>query len=795
MENDPTLNYESHAGPNLKGIPQHIGNYRVLGVLGQGGMGTVYLAEQKQPIQRKVAIKVIRTGMENAVVLARFQLERTALSRMNHPHIAAVYDAGTTEDGFPFFVMEHAEGEAITSHCDNHQCSLSQRVELFIKVCEAVAHAHRRMVIHRDLKPSNILVTMRDGKAIPKIIDFGVARFMETEREDHGLTHVGLPVGTPAYLAPEQIEGSPDDVDTRVDVYSLGVVLYELLCGARPFEDSSNVHQMFIRILSQDPPTPSTRLSVTVTDAKKQAAKHRAIEEKMLQRKLKGDLDWIVMMAIARNRDLRYLGVKQLADDLDRYLKNHPVHAKPPSNSYRFFKFVRRHRLAVSAVTCMLLALIVGIVGTTSALMQARQARHEAEAAEQTAQVTVTYLRDILSSADPTQDGRHVKVADMLERASQMISVDLEGRPEIAATLRQTIGWTYLELGIYDRAETQLMQALALNQKVLGENHPETLQTQNAIGRLLYKQGHYVDAEAIHSKVYHMQEQLLGESSPATMWSCYNLAKALDKQGKWDDAERLYRLNVAIRTKVLGANHPHTLISKSSLGLLLSASGRYREAQTLLFTNIRALRKTLGEEHPNTLNAMANLITVENRVGDYAAAYELSCKVKILQTKVFGEQHPETLESSFQQAFALAKLGRAEEAVTINRELLKVRQETMGADHTLTRKSLLELAGNYCVLGRHKLALTLYEEAFRNNELGYLGSEDEKVGYVAAFGSCLLHENRLKTALTRLQQAQVLLGSKVNEFPGLLTNLAFASEGLGNLDSAADYRAMIKKHP
>lgn len=792
MEDQPTLFYDhgdkEKPSPSL---PSSIGPYRILSVLGEGGMGVVYLAQQEQPVLRKVALKVVRNGMENDLVFARFERERHALARMNHPHIASVYNAGSTEDGFPYFVMEYVEGTTITKHCDHYQLSLEQRLALFVQVCDAVAHAHRRMVIHRDLKPSNILVAHNDGVAMPKVIDFGVARFTTVEAEQSGLTSAGMPVGTPAYLAPEQIEGNPDDLDSRVDVYSLGVVLYELLCGSRPFDDSGNMIQVFTRILSHDVQTPSTRLTAGNTEIGVIAAQ-RDVEEKMLARKLKGDLDWIVMKAIARDRDQRYLDVAQLRDDIRRYEQNHPVHAKPPSAGYRLKKFVSRHKAMVTGAVGVLIALVFGILGTTSAMLEAQAAKREAQEAEHTARVTVEYLRDILSSADPTQDGRQVKVADLLDHASQMLNQDLEDRPEIEAPLRKTLGWTYLELGLYERAEVQLIVALELQRQLLGDVHLETLNTQNALGRVYYKKGRYADAEALHRKAYEHEKMKQGIEHPSTLWTMYNLAKSLDKQGHLREAEELYRLNVKTRTKVLGSAHPHTLISQNSLGLLLSSMGRYREAEVLLLSNLEALRQASGESHPNTLNAIANLTTVKNRNKKYSEALALASSVHKKQTEVFGAEHPETLESLNQKAYALRHLGRCDEAHQINTELLTLRKNSLGQNHVQTQLTLLELASSLCCMDDHKLANSLFEQAFHAPQKDQWGGKAQIVEYSLAFGSCLLHESRPKTALVQLQQAYRLLGSRALGNPELLSNLAKAHEALGDHRRAKEIRALIQ---
>ncbi len=705
-EDSPTLT-GPFSVPARRDMPSNIGCYQIVEVLGQGGMGTVYLAQQTEPVQRRVALKVVKWGMDRDVVLARFELERQALARMNHPSIAAVLDAGSTDQGYPYFVMEYVHGESITSYCNGHHLGVDERLHLFNQVCDAVAHAHRRMVIHRDLKPSNIMVTEIDNKPIPKVIDFGVARFTESSNE-LGLTSIGAPVGTPAYLAPEQIEGAPGTLDARVDVYSLGVVLYELLCGAKPYAESGTVHQLMMRILTEDPPTPSTRLAHLELEAKK--AIQASMEERFLQRKLKGELDWIVMKAIARNRDERYDDVAQLQQDLERYYQNRPLLAKPPTMAYRLHKFLKRHRFGVVSGLAILVILITGLITTTAAMIRADKARRKAEEAEKTAQVTVDYLRQILASADPSQDGRDVRVVDLLDRASKMITSDMDGRPEIEAPLRKTLGWTYLELGLYDRAKIELQATIDLQTRVLGEDHLETLDTTNALGRLAYKLGHYDEAATVHRKVLERETALQGAEHPTTLWTMYNLAKALDRQGKLEEAEQLYRLNVTLRTKVLGPNHPHTLVSTNSLGLMLAKRNKLDEAEHLLRSNIEVLRRSLGREHPNTLNAMSNLVAVLNRYDRWDEALALAEELRPLQEKVFGQKHPETLETCAQQSFSLTRLNRCDQALPIAEMVLEERHNNLGPNHPQTHTSQLELAETLTCLGRYRQALPLYEQ-------------------------------------------------------------------------------------
>ncbi len=358
------------------------GRYTLLEVLGEGGMGTVYLAEQTAPVRRMVALKLIKIGMDSRAVLARFDAERQALALMDHPNIARVYDGGTTEAGQPFFVMELVEGQPITEYCDRLRLSVRARLELFVSVCQAVQHAHQKGIIHRDLKPSNVLVTEVDGRPTPKVIDFGVAKATEFALTDLTLRDTGAIVGTPTYMSPEQADPTSMDIDTRTDIYALGVILYELLAGSPPLDAKQFKRGAFLEMLRMvrevDPPPPSTRLSQS--DDLPSIAASRGLEPGPLKRVLKGDLDWIVMKALEKDRTRRYETANGFAADVLRHLASEPVLAAPPGRAYRMRKFVRKHRGAVIAAGLVLFALLAGIVGTTLGLVEAKARRREAEA-------------------------------------------------------------------------------------------------------------------------------------------------------------------------------------------------------------------------------------------------------------------------------------------------------------------------------------------------------------------------------------------------------------------------------
>ncbi|MFG0276174.1 MAG: serine/threonine-protein kinase, partial [Phycisphaerales bacterium] len=509
--------------------PESIGPYRILGRLGEGGMGVVYLAEQTAPVRRRVALKVIKIGMDTRDVVARFDAERQALAMMDHPNIARVFDAGATPEGRPYFVMEVVQGDAITRFCDARRLTLRQRLDLFIPVCYAVQHAHQKGVIHRDLKPSNMPVELIDGRPVPKVIDFGVAKAtgVADMLNDRQFTRTGQIIGTPAYMSPEQASRHGVDIDTRTDIYSLGLVLYELLVGELPFDPptgDARRSELERLIREQEPPRLTTRLAWSREDVEA-VAQSRGVPPDRLRREVRGDLEWITLKALEKNRDRRYQSAGELAADIRRHLDNEPIVARPPSTSDRVRKFVRRNRAGVIGAGAVSVALVMGGVAASVESVRAFRAEREAEAQRDAARIeagkaraTSEFLQETFSSIDPaTARGREVTVREILESASRRIDGELADQPEIAAALRTTIGSTYRALGRYDEAARHLRIAAETHRTLRGADSPEAARVGGLLGIVMLDQGRYDDADRLLAAALDIQMRTLGSTDPETL--------------------------------------------------------------------------------------------------------------------------------------------------------------------------------------------------------------------------------------------------------------------------------------
>jgi serine/threonine protein kinase/tetratricopeptide (TPR) repeat protein len=698
-----------------------IGPYQLIRKLGEGGMGQVWLGEQTAPIKRQVALKLIKVGRYDDSVLERFYGERQSLAMMDHPSIAKVFDAGATSDGQPYFVMEYVPGQPITAYCDRKRLTIRERLELFIKVCEGVQHAHQKAIMHRDLKPANILVVEVDGKPVPRIIDFGLAKAASPPLDGETLalmTQAGGWVGTPGYMSPEQADPSVMDVDTRTDVYSLGAVLYVLLTGCQPWETSKQRFDEFLRRLrDEDPPRPSTKVSGN-KEASKSSAEARGEEPKQLVALLHGDLDWITMKALEKDRARRYGSPMELAADIGRYLGNEPVSARPASVGYRARKYVLRHKALVAGAAAVLLVLVAGVITSTWQAVKARRAEAQAKQQSAIAQAVNDFLQnDLLAQASAaTQSGPSakpdpdLKVRTALDRAAERIEGKFAKQPEVEAAIRDTIGRTYTDLGLNAAAGKQLERALDLRRRVLGPEHPATLDTTSNLAAVFDLEGKYAEAEALDSQILQIRRRVLGPEHPDTLTSMMSLAFVYYEEGKYAQADTLQSQTLEIKRRVLGPEHPATLASIYSLAVVYEHEGKYAQAEELNRETLEIRRRVLGAEHPATLASMNNLAIAYEEEGKYAQAEVLDSQALEIKRRVLGPEHRNTLNSMNNLAIVYWFEGKYAQADTLFSQTLEIQRRVLGPEHPLTLNAMGNLASDYADEGKYAQAEALFRQ-------------------------------------------------------------------------------------
>ena len=619
--------------------PTHIGPYRILDLLGEGGMAVVYLAEQKEPVKRRVALKIVKLGMDSKQVVARFESERQALAVLDHPNIAKIFDGGITDSGRPYFVMEQVHGIPITDYCDQHRLSTKERIELFATACSAVQHAHHKGLIHRDLKPSNLLVGVVDGKPQVKIIDFGIAKATSTSFTEHTLvTKIGQVIGTPQYMSPEQADITGLDVDTRTDIYSLGVVLYELLAGVVPL-DLTAVGEQAIRLAlrEKDPPKPSTRIT-ELGDTSEEIARARNTDPDHLQRELKGDLDWVVMQAIAKDRTRRYETANALAMDCRRFLKHEPVTARSPSAGYIFNRFIRRNRIAVAAAAVVVLAIAVGAVSATIGFIRATEAEQVALQEAETATRISGFLTELFQVSDPSEArGNSITAREILDRGAESIDAGLDDQPEVRATLMVTMADVYQNLGLLKEAEELLGKALELRRQVYAEPHAGIAWVLNKLTEVNVYQGEFTLAREYGEAALEMQRTVYSDVHENIAHSLANLAVIDYYEANYDGALELFAESLEMFEITLGGDHPDVINATSSLGSVHARLGNLVEAERLNRLALERRRRHSGDDHPDVAVMLGNLAITLKDTGRHDEAEPLYLEVLELQKKLLGE--------------------------------------------------------------------------------------------------------------------------------------------------------------
>ncbi|HEV2490262.1 MAG TPA: serine/threonine-protein kinase [Candidatus Acidoferrales bacterium] len=700
----------STTGGAVDEAPTVIGRYHLLQRIGEGGMGDVWLAEQKEPVRRRVALKLVRAGMNTREVMARFESERQALALMDHPAIAKVLDAGSTPQGAPYFVMEYVAGVPITVYCDNHQLTTRERLALFVHVCEGVQHAHQKAIIHRDLKPSNILVTEVDGHPAPKIIDFGVAKALSQRlTADTLYTRVGELVGTPQYMSPEQALSSGEDIDTRSDVYSLGVIFYELLAGTPPIDLRKVALDEFLRRLREEEPSkPSTKVRTQEPATSTDVAHKRHTEPLTLVRQMRGDLDSIALKALEKDRSRRYGSPSDFAADIGRCLRNEAVLAVPPSLGYRVRKFARRYRAALATACAFSLVLITAAVISIRQSIRANKEAAVAQAVNDFLQNDLLGQASVYNQSKPDPD---IKVRTVLDRAAQRIEGKFTSQPEVEAGIRATIGQTYLDLGQYPEARTHLERALELDRRALGAKDPKTLKAMSRIGLIAVLQGKYSEAETLLRQTVDMQRRGLGPEHPDTLESMNRLATVLAEERKSAQAEVLFNQTLEIRRRVLGPEEPDTLKSMNDLANVCDDEGKFAQSEALYNQVLEIQRRVLGPEHPSTVASMDNLSIVYSDEHKYAEAEALFSQTLEIRRRVLGPEHPETLGSMNNLANVYYGERKYAKAEALHSQALEIRHRVLGPEHPDTLMAMFNLGNDYSAEGKYAQAEALYSKA------------------------------------------------------------------------------------
>jgi len=678
-------------------VGQSIDDYVIRSVIGEGGMGVVYEAKQGQ-LDRTVALKLIRLGMDTRQVVARFEAERQALAAMKHPNIAKVLDAGTTESGRPYFVMELIDGVPITAYCDKERLDTAQRLELFIPVCAGVQHAHQKGIIHRDLKPTNVLVTLEDGNPVPKIIDFGIAKATAQRMTERTLfTQAGVFIGTPEYMSPEQASSSEQDVDTRTDVYSLGILLYELLVGALPFEPSELRHagydEICRRIREDEPSRPSLKLS-TLQERAGELAQNRQTDSLSLLRQVRGDLDWITMRALEKNPERRYASPSELAADLRRHMNNEPVEAGPPSTAYRIRKFVRRHTVAVVAGSMVAVSLLLGIAAATFGLLRAQQAERVAVAEARTSEEVTNFLTGIFRAAEPgAVDVGSVTARDVLDRGVERIRSELGDEPAVQSRLMQEMGKVYAQLGLLEEAERLYEGALEIRQSLSSVTDADIAETIAGIANVNFLAGEYERAIELYRDAIERAEASDEEIDMRWLATAYgNMGSAFDTLAR--NAKALSVLQTArnmLETSGHDTSREYGRVLRN-IGISQWRSNDFEAARESYEAALSVYEQSLEPGHPEISYVVNSLAILNYNLKDFEAAKPMFERGLANLERTLGPEHRDTASMMNNLGLLLLEMDLIEEARPKIEESLRIREVVLGPDHEEVATSLCNLA-------------------------------------------------------------------------------------------------------
>jgi serine/threonine protein kinase/tetratricopeptide (TPR) repeat protein len=725
-EDGPGVPASASQPVNPSPLGRLIGPYRVLKELGRGGMGSVYLAmRDDDQFKKQVALKLLRPGMDSEDIVRRFLNERQILASIDHPNIARLLDGGSTEEGLPYFVMEFVEGKPIDEYCSSQRLSISERLRLFREVCAAVHFAHQNLVVHRDLKPANVLVT-RDGS--PKLLDFGIAKIMNPDLVS-GLidpTQIDRQMMTPEYASPEQVRG--DAITTASDVYSMGVLLYELLTGHRPHRLKGLQFQEFARAVCEDEPTLPSEVIDRILEVPgpdgavkkitpEGVAANRGSTRDRLKRQLRGDLDKICHMALRKEPRRRYGSVEQLSEDIGRFLEGLPVKARKPTLAYRSSKFVRRHKVGVTATVVFFVSVLSFSIFIVRERIRAEKAAAKSEAVSR-------FLQETLQAADPVFGvGREVTLVEVLDEAVTKIESSFPDQPEIRAELHFTIGTTYYHLGRYDKALPLLLASAETLEKELGGDQENLARVLETLSLVREGQGQNAEAAALMERVLQMREKTLPPRDPLIARALDNLANTLRAQGKYAQAEQLYKRALEIKETAATPEPESIAGTLNNLATLYAAQGRYADADPYFQRSLEMTERALGPEHPQVATLLANLGAVKVDQRKYDEAEPFLLRSLSVGEKALGPEHPSVAKTINNLGGLYVEQRRYADAEPLLRRSLDIAEKSRGREHLSVAISLNNLAAVHLKQGQHAAAEPLFWRSLRIAEK-VLGPED-----------------------------------------------------------------------
>lgn len=713
-------------------MPDRVGAYRIIRRLGEGGMGVVYLAEQQQP-KRTVALKVIRAGVMSPRVLRRFEHEAQILGRLQHPGIAQIFEAGTARvqgQTQPFFALEYIQGHSVSDYVVKQRLGVRDRLDLVARICDAVHHAHQKGVIHRDLKPGNILV---DADGQPKILDFGVARMTDSDVNMTTMqTDAGQLVGTVPYMSPEQIAGNSDVLDTRSDVYAMGVICYQLLTGRLPHDLTRKVITEAARIIREDDPTPLIAIN----------------------RSLRGDIETIIAKTLEKDRDRRYQSASELAADIRRFLNDEPIVARPASTIYQIRKFARRNKAVVTATIAVIAALAIGLVYSniqrSKAVAAGIVAREEAERARTEARKaarTVAFLENMLAKATPANaDDRDLTVAEVMEASAKEVETELADEPIVLASVQTTIGRALASLARYDEAETQLNRALDAQMRLLGEAHPDTITTIHVLGILRKLQGRYDEAHALLTRAVDSVERVSGARSKQTAQIVNDRGTVRLRLGRMDDAIADFNHAMDVIVELEGDRSPMLGEVLGNMGYAFSSLRRYEDAEAALVRGLDIMRSVSGRRTIVNASLLNNLGHVRRRLGDVQGAIDATREAHSIDEEIYGRDHPRSIRSLSNLAVMLRSAGQLEEAEKLYREVVDRYVEVLGPDHPSVANALTNLGFLLSITDRNEEACEKLAEALRISRKTLPAGHPNIANTLMKYGDALLGLNRFAVA-------------------------------------------------